>query len=71
MAKEAGVLVGGTIVEAKPGATFIVQTENNTTVLAHLSGKMKMNFIKVTPGDRVQVELSPYDLGRGRIIRRD
>jgi translation initiation factor IF-1 len=71
MAKDAGILIAGVILECKPGATFIVKTERDTTVMAHLSGKMKMNFIKVTPGDQVQLELSPYDLGRGRIIRRN
>ena len=71
MAKTEGILVKGEILEAKPGGTFWVKIENGTTVLAHLCGKIKLNFIKVVPGDKVSVELSPYDLTRGRIMRRE
>ena len=70
MAKQEGVSVEGTVVEALPNAMFRVQLENNHTVLAHISGKMRMYFIKILPGDKVTVELSPYDLKRGRITYR-
>ena len=70
MAKEEAVQVEGTIVEALPNASFRVELENGHKVLAHISGKMRMNFIKILPGDKVTVELSPYDLNRGRIIYR-
>ena len=60
----------GTIVEPLPNATFRVQIENGHKVLAHVSGKMRMNFIKLLPGDKVTVQLSPYDLTKGRIIYR-
>jgi translation initiation factor IF-1 len=70
MAKEEGVQVEGTVVEPLPNAMFRVELENGHKVLAHISGKMRMNFIKILPGDKVTVELSPYDLNRGRIIYR-
>ena len=70
MAKEEGVSVEGTVVEALPNAMFRVELENEHRVLAHISGKMRMYFIKILPGDRVTVELSPYDLTRGRITYR-
>lgn len=70
LAKQEGVSVEGTVVEALPNAMFRVQLENNHTVLAHISGKMRMYFIKILPGDKVTVELSPYDLKRGRITYR-
>ena len=70
MAKEAGVQVEGTVVEPLPNAMFRVELENKHMVLAHISGKMRMHFIKILPGDKVTVELSPYDLTRGRIIYR-
>ena len=70
MAKEEGVQVEGTVVEPLPNAMFRVELENGHKVLAHISGKMRMNFIKILPGDKVTVELSPYDLSRGRIIYR-
>ena len=70
MAKEQGITVEGTVVEALPNTMFRVVLENKHIVLAHVSGKMRMNFIKILPGDRVTVELSPYDLTRGRIIYR-
>jgi translation initiation factor IF-1 len=71
MAKQAGISVNGTIIKALPGTTFNVQLDNGAMVLGHLAGKMKMHFIKVLPGDKVTLELSPYDLTRGRIIRRE
>jgi translation initiation factor IF-1 len=70
LAKQEGVTVEGTVVEALPNAMFRVQLENNHTVLAHISGKMRMYFIRILPGDKVTVELSPYDLTRGRIVYR-
>ncbi|MGB9824398.1 MAG: translation initiation factor IF-1 [Candidatus Hydrothermia bacterium] len=60
----------GTVKEVLPNAMFRVTLDNGVTVLAHISGKMRMNFIKILPGDRVIVELSPYDLTRGRIVYR-
>lgn len=62
--------VQGTVLESLPNAMFQVELENGHTVLAHISGKIRMNFIKILPGDRVTVELSPYDLSRGRITYR-
>ena len=70
MAKEEGSQVEGTVVEALPNATFRVELENGHRLLAHISGKMRMHFIKILPGDKVTVELSPYDLSRGRITYR-
>jgi translation initiation factor IF-1 len=70
MAKEEAVQVEGTVVEPLPNAMFRVELENGHRVLAHISGKMRMNFIKILPGDKVTVELSPYDLTRGRIVYR-
>ncbi len=70
MAKEDAISVEGTVIEALPNASFRVELENKHVVLAHVSGKMRMNFIRILPGDRVTVELSPYDLGRGRITYR-
>lgn len=64
------VEVEGTVVEPLPNAMFQVELENGHKVLAHVSGKIRMNFIKILPGDRVTVELSPYDLSRGRITYR-
>ncbi|MBI2168343.1 MAG: translation initiation factor IF-1 [Actinobacteria bacterium] len=64
------ILVEGTVVEALPNAQFKVKLENEHEVLAHISGKMRMHYIRILPGDRVQVELTPYDLGRGRITYR-
>ena len=60
----------GTVTEALPNAFFRVELENGHTVLAHISGKMRMHFIKILPGDKVSLEISPYDLTRGRITRR-
>lgn len=70
MAKEQGIQVEGTVTEPLPNASFRVELENGHKVLAHISGKMRMNFIKILPGDKVTVELSPYDLSRGRIVYR-
>jgi translation initiation factor IF-1 len=70
MAKEDAISVEGTVVEALPNASFRVELENKHIVLAHVSGKMRMNFIRILPGDKVTVELSPYDLNRGRITYR-
>ena len=68
MAKEDVIEVEGTVVEPLPNAMFRVELANGHRILAHISGKMRMNFIKILAGDRVLVELSPYDLSRGRII---
>ena len=70
MAKEEGIQVEGTVVESLPNATFRVELENGHKLLAHISGKMRMHFIKILPGDKVTVQLSPYDLTRGRITYR-
>ena len=70
MAKEEAIQVEGTILEPLPNAMFRVELENGHKVLAHISGKMRMHFIKILPGDKVTMELSPYDLTRGRIIFR-
>jgi translation initiation factor IF-1 len=70
MPKEDAIEVEGTIVEPLPNAMFRVELENGHKVLAHISGKMRMHFIKILPGDKVTVELSPYDLSRGRITFR-
>jgi translation initiation factor IF-1 len=70
MAKEEAIQVEGTILEPLPNAMFRVELENGHKVLAHISGKMRMHFIKILPGDKVTIELSPYDLTRGRIIFR-
>ena len=71
MAKKDVIEVFGTVVDAQPNAMFKVKLENGYEVLAHISGKIRMNFIKIIPGDRVKVELSQYDLSRGRITWRD
>jgi translation initiation factor IF-1 len=68
--KEEIIEVEGTILESLPNAMFRVELENGHRVLAHISGKMRMHYIKILPGDTVRVELSPYDLTRGRIIYR-
>ena len=70
MAKEDAIEVEGTILEALPNAMFRVELENGHKVMAHVSGKMRMHFIRILPGDHVTVELSPYDLTRGRITYR-
>lgn len=70
MAKGDVIELQGTVVEALPNAMFQVKLENGHMVLAHVSGKIRMNFIRILPGDRVTVELTPYDLSRGRITYR-
>ena len=70
LAKEEGIQVEGTVIEPLPNAMFRVELENGHKVLAHISGKMRMHFIRILPGDKVTVELSPYDLSRGRIVYR-
>ncbi|HHP7233386.1 MAG: translation initiation factor IF-1 [Desulfobacteraceae bacterium] len=70
MAKEEPIRVEGVVLETLPNAMFKVELENKHQVLAHISGKMRMHFIKILPGDKVTVELSPYDLTRGRITYR-
>lgn len=71
MPKEEAIEVEGTILESLPNAMFKVQLDNGHKVLAHVSGKMRMHYIRILPGDRVKVELSPYDLTRGRITYRN
>jgi len=68
--KDDVIEVEGKVIEPLPNAMFKVELENGHKVLAHISGKMRMNFIRILPGDRVTVELSPYDLTRGRIVYR-
>ena len=70
MAKKDVIQVEGTVVEPLPNAMFRIELENGHRVLCHVSGKMRMHFIKILPGDRVTIELTPYDLTRGRIIYR-
>jgi translation initiation factor IF-1 len=70
VAKEEPIVVEGVVLETLPNAMFKVELENKHQVLAHISGKMRMHFIKILPGDTVTVELSPYDLTRGRITYR-
>jgi translation initiation factor IF-1 len=69
--KEEAITVEGKVLETLPNAMFRVELANGHRVLAHVSGKMRMNFIRILPGDSVTIELSPYDLTRGRIIRRE
>ncbi|HLG51328.1 MAG: translation initiation factor IF-1 [Chloroflexi bacterium] len=70
MPKQEAIEVEGRVIEALPNAMFRVELDNGHTVLAHISGKLRLNFIRILPGDRVMVELSPYDLTRGRITYR-
>ena len=70
MAKEEAITLEGKVIEALPNASFRVELPNGHIVLAHISGKMRMHYIKILPGDRVTLELSPYDLTRGRITYR-
>ena len=70
MSKEDVIEIEGTVVEALPNTNFKVELENGHQILAHISGKLRMNYIKILPGDKVKVELSPYDLSRGRITLR-
>ncbi|MBE9536127.1 MAG: translation initiation factor IF-1 [Desulfuromonadales bacterium] len=71
MSKEEAIEVEGIVLEPLPNAMFKVELENGHKVLAHISGKMRMHYIKILPGDKVRVELSPYDLSRGRITYRE
>lgn len=70
MAKEDAIVVEGTVLETLPNAMFRVALPNGHKILAHVSGKMRMHFIKILPGDKVTIELSPYDLTRGRVVYR-
>ena len=71
MAKEEPLQVVGTVTDSLPNATFRVELENGHKILAHISGKMRMHFIRILPGDKVTIEMSPYDLSKGRIIYRN
>ena len=71
MAKSDAIEIEGIVTEKLPNAMFRVQLENGVDVLAHISGKLRLNYIKILPGDRVTMEMSPYDLTKGRIIWRD
>ena len=71
MSKADVIEIEGTVVEKLPNAMFRVKLENGHIVLAHISGKLRMNYIKILPGDKVTIEMSPYDLSKGRIIWRD
>jgi len=71
MAKDGGIEVEGIVVDKLPNATFKVELENKHVITAHISGKLRMNFIRIIPGDKVLIEMSPYDLTKGRIIWRD
>ena len=71
MSKSDSIEVEGTVIEKLPNAMFRVELDNKHVVLAHISGKLRMNFIRSLPGDKVTMELSPYDLTKGRIIWRD
>ncbi len=71
MSKADVIEVEGKVIEKLPNAMFKVELENQHVVLAHISGKLRMNFIRILPGDRVTIELSPYDLTKGRIVWRD
>jgi len=70
MAKQGAIKVDGTIIDTLPNASFKVKLDNGHEILAHISGKMRMNWIKILVGDKVTVELSPYDLSKGRITYR-
>ena len=70
MSKQDMIEIEGTVVEALPNATFTVELENGHQILAHISGKLRMNYIRIRPGDKVTVEMSPYDLTKGRITWR-
>ena len=71
MSKADVIEIAGVVVEKLPNAMFKVELENGHVVLAHISGKLRMNFIKILPGDKVTLEMSPYDLSKGRIVWRD
>lgn len=71
MAREDNLRLEAKVVEARPNAMFLCELENGHRILAHVSGKMRMHFIRILPGDRVTVEMSPYDLSKGRIVYRE
>ena len=71
MSKEDVIEVEGVILEKLPNAMFQVELDNNHKIVAHISGKLRMHFIRIIPGDRVKIEMSPYDLTKGRIVWRD
>ena len=71
MSKADVIEIEGTVIEKLPSAMFLVELENGHRVLAHISGKLRMNYIRILPGDKVTLELSPYDLTKGRIVWRD
>jgi len=71
LSKDDVIEVEGRVIEKLPNANFQVQLENGHTILAHISGKLRMNFIRIIPGDKVLIEMSPYDLTKGRIVWRD
>ena len=71
MSKEDGIQTEGIVIDVLPGTMFRVRLPNDTSVLAHISGKMRKNFIRIVPGDKVTVELSPYDLTKARIVFRE
>ncbi len=71
MAREDNLRLEAKVVEARPNAMFVVELENGHQVLAHISGKMRMHWIRILPGDKVTVEMSPYDLTKGRIVYRE
>jgi len=71
LSKDDVIEVEGKVIEKLPNANFQVQLENGHTILAHISGKLRMNFIRIIPGDKVLIEMSPYDLTKGRIVWRD
>jgi len=70
MPKQSNITLDGTIIEALSNAMFRVELENGHQVIAHISGKMRMNYIRILPGDKVKIEMSPYDLSKGRIVYR-
>ncbi|MDO9555084.1 MAG: translation initiation factor IF-1 [Atribacterota bacterium] len=70
MVKEKCIEMQGKVIQSLPNATFRVELENGNEILAHISGKIRMHFIRILPGDRVKVEISPYDLTQGRIVYR-
>ena len=70
MAKQASIQLDGTVTESLGNAMFRVELENGPQIIAHISGKMRMHYIKILPGDKVQIEMSPYDLSKGRITYR-
>lgn len=71
MSKSDAIEIEGKVIEKLPNTTFKVELQNGMVVLAHLSGKLRMNFIRILPGDKVTIEMSPYDLTKGRIVWRD